>query len=227
MRSASLYRVSGNSLIVAALLWALSLLLLPKGPTNTIAEAMARVGPAWIISGVLMTLGCIAGMVGMVGLYRHFTGSDREGWVLLGAAAGVSGALLAMASMAIAAVGLPIALRMVQDATLATPEPAEAALLLAVSSLYILGGTLMWLGLLPFGYGMLGDRLWSRPIAWGAIVIGVVEAIGGFVLMTSDLPLVLLMIVGFAFLAVLGNALARSPRALGKVAPVEQPGTPV
>lgn len=225
MRSASLYRVSGNSMIAAAVFWAISLLILPRGPANTVAEAMARVGPAWIVSAVIAVIASVVAIGAIAGIYRHFADGEQEGIVLLAAASSISGALLMIASMAIAAVSMPIAVRMASDAALNTPEPMEAALVLTLSGLYAIGGTLMWLGLIPLGIGMLRETVWPRWIGWGAIITGIVEAIAGFLLMRAELPLLLLAILGFAFIALLGNAVARLPRLAAPPAPVEHPAT--
>ncbi len=227
MRSASLYRISGNSFVVAAVLWTISILLLPGAPAKTVAETMTRVGPLWITSGVLGIVGTVVAIVGTIGLYRHFAGGEQEGWVLLGAVTCVTGALLMVAAMVLAGVGMPIALDMAQTARLTTPEPAEAALLLSMSGFAVVGGTLMWLGLVPLGAGMLRDPVWPRAMAWGAVATGIVEAIAGFALMNVNVLQMIVTILGFAYLALLGNFLARLPRHAAAAAPAEQPGAPV
>lgn len=212
MRSASVYRVSGNSLMLAAVLWVVSLLLLPRGTANTVAEAFAHIGPLWITSALLGLLGFVLAIAGMVGFYRHFVGSEQEGWALLGTTTGVAGAILYSAAMAIAAVGLPFLLQMAQTAGQPPSEAAGAAMILTLSGLYAVGGTLMWLALIPYGLAMLRDAAWPRAVAWGAVVAGIVEPLGGIVLMRRELPWLLLSILGFAFLALLGNVMVRIPR---------------
>lgn len=225
MRSASLYHISGNSLVASALLWVISTLVLPHGSANTVADVMARVGSAWIISGLLAIVGSVLVIVAIIGIYRHFVGSDQEGMALLGATCGGTGALLMMACMAIASASIPIMNGMAQAGTLAAPEPGEAALILAMTGLAVVGGTLLWLSLIPFGFAMLRDAAWPRAIAWSAVGMGVLEAICGFLFMRNHLAQMLISILGFALLAVIGNALARIPRSWAT--PVEQAGAPV
>ncbi len=226
MRSASLYRVSGNSLIVGALLWALSFLLQPRGQANTVAEVMAKVGPLWITASLIGIVGTVIAAAGIIGLYRHFVGGDQEGWVLLATAAALIGSVMVVAAMALAGVAAPIALRLANTAMLPAPEPAEAALILSVNGLGIVGGTLLWLSLIPLGYGMLHDAVWPRTVAWGAIAMGIIEVIASFIFMRDEMVSLIFSIVGFAFLALVGNTLARIPRALAMPAPAEQPVVP-
>ena len=227
MRSASLYRVSGYSLIAAALLWTASFLLQPHGPTNTVADLVALVGPRWIAASLIGIVGSVLGIAGIMGMYRHFVGGDQEGWVLLALGAGVTGGVLVIAAMCFSGVALPISVAMAHGARLVTPEPAQAALAVSVSGLGIVGGTLLWLSLIPLGYGMLRDRVWPRTVAWGAIAIGVIEVIASFLFMRDEMVSLLFSIVGFAFLAMVGNTLARIPRAVAQAPQYEQPGAPV
>jgi len=229
MRSASLYRMSGYSLILAALFWAIAVAMLPVGRANTVAELIQGIGPSSISAGLLGVVGCVLGIVAMIGIYRHFVGSEQEGWALLGAAAGVTGAIVNVAGMTIAAVGQPVLRGMANAAAqAATFEPAHAALWMATGSMLIVGGTLMWLGLIPLGRAMLRDPVWPRVVAWGAVVTGIVEAIGGFLLAGLGALPTLLAILGFAFLAWLGNTITRVPRfAAPAPGPAVRPGAAV
>ncbi len=213
MRSASLYRMSGYCLILGALLSTVAMLLLPQGGSSP-AEVVARLGPRWMSAGALLILGNVLLIAGAIGIYRHFVGGEQEGWALLAAVACATGLITESGGMAIGTLGLSGLHQMVlTTGALATGQPAEGALISGMGALAAVGGTLGWLALVPLGVAMRRDVVWSKFVARGAIAFGVVEAVGGFLVTSNRLAALMLMILGFAYVALLGNAVIRIPRA--------------
>lgn len=213
MRSALVYRVSGNSLMYAALLWAIGIVLMPRFPARTWAQVTAAVGPAWVAVGLLLVAGCVLGIVAMVGLYRHFAGGEQEGWALIGVTCGVLGMIVTAIAAVLSGIGQPVLVRF----ACAAPQPsslesAHVALKSAALALWVVGGALNWLALLPFSLAMLSDRAWSRAIAWSTMTCAVVETLAPPLLLGQPAIVRLVMLLGFAYLVVLGSVMARMGR---------------
>ncbi len=213
MRNAALYRMSGYCLILGALLSTAAMLLLPQGGSSP-AEVVARLGPRWMGAGALLILANVLLIAGAIGIYRHFVGGEQEGWALLAVVAYATGAVTEIGGMALGTLGLSGLHQMVlTTGALATGQPAEGALISGMWALAAVGSTLGWLSLVPLGVAMLRDGVWSKFVAWGAIPFGVVEAVGGFLVTSNHLAALMLLILGFAYVALLGNVVIRIPRA--------------
>lgn len=221
MRRATLYRMSGNSLMISAVLYALAMVLLPRARASTIAEATSIVGAGWIAAGVLAILAAVLSLTAMIGVYRHFMDTEHEPWALLALGVAICGTVLSALAGALLALGQPLLLATAGGAASGTYDPGQAALAAITASSFVLSGTLMWLSLLAFGVAMLGDPVWPRWIVRGAAFVGAVEAIIPFVLMGQPMLSRLVAILGFAYIVFLGNAITRIPKTAA--APAQQP----
>ncbi len=225
MRSASLYRVSGNSLMYAALLLAIGTVLLPRGPVTSIATASARVGPAWVIAHALMVVGGVLGLMAIVGFYRNLADDEHEGWALAFLATGAVGMVLTVLLATVSGVSEAMYVRWVR--ALPPPagvEPAQAALTAVIGGLYLVENTVTWLCLVPLALVMRPDALWPRWLVWGALACGVIEAAGPLVLAGHPTLTRLLTLLGFRYLVLLGGASANRGRAPRPQAAPVQPG---
>jgi hypothetical protein len=219
MRSLSLYRMSGQCLMYAGLLWAVSLVIEPPGPAATLAEVTSRLGVRWTVSGLLGILAVVLATVAIIGVYRHFQDGEQEGWALVSLSANVAALVAGLVGGIFWTLGLPMLVSFANGAPEpATYEPARAAILAVTIGAHTVSSALLWLSLLPLTIAMLRDRVWPRAIAWSALVCGIVEAGGPFVLRGNTTARHLLMLLGFAFLVVLGGTIARLGRAPKEVA---------
>ncbi len=229
MRSASLYRASGNCLMYAGLLWAIGIVLMPRGPMATLGDLRILAGPAWIASALLMILGVALGLSGMLGLYRHFAGGEQEGWALLFLGTAMLGMVLSVVANAVSGIGIPVLLQLASGAAdPATLEPAAAGLVTFLAAVYNVDNLLNGLAFVPLGVAMLRDHTWPRWLAWGCLVYALVVVVAPFALIPRDTmtapgtstPFRLTLLLGFAFVVVLGAMVAR----LGRVpaAPVAE-----
>ncbi len=216
MRSASLYRMSGQCLMYAGLLWAISMVVEPPGPAATFADVTARLGAQWTVSGLLGILAAVLALVALIGVFRHFQDGEQEPWALVGLSAGVAALLAGLVGGMIWTVGVPVVVGYANGA--AAYEPARAAVLAVTNGVRTISFALLWLALVPLSIAMLRDRVWPRAIAWGTLAFGIVEAAGPYVLANFTPARHTLALLGFAFLVVLGAAIAR----LGRV-PVAAP----
>ncbi len=212
MRNPSLYRTCGRALIVAAFLFAASALLAPISPEHTLSGLKPIVGGAWIGSAWLGMLGFALALAAVVGIYRHFAGGDQEGWAALGLGTFALGAVIMTLSHALLAIGQPSLVAAAGNLPGVEMEAAQVAFTAVLNSAYVLGGAFTWLAMLPLGIAMLRDRAWPRAVAWGAIVMFVVEEVAGALVQTGPV-MRLFMILGFAYLVLLGNTLLRFARA--------------
>ncbi len=211
MRSASLYRTCGSALMLGAFLWAASALLAPVSPEHTLSALKPLVGGAWVGSAWLGMLGSALALGGALGIYRHFAGSEQEGWAALGLATFALGVVVMAFCHALLAVGQPGLLAEAGNAPAADLESAQVAFTAVLNSAYLLGGAFTWLAMLPLGIAMLRDRAWPRLVAWGAIVMFLVEEVTGAVIQTGPV-MRLFMVLACAYLVLVGNTLLRFGR---------------
>lgn len=213
MRRASLYRMSGNSLMLSGLLFALAVILLPRARTTSIAEVLPMVGAAWVAAGVLAILGAVLSMAAMIGVYRHFMDTEQEPWALLALGASICGTALGVLSGGLVALGQPLMLAAAGAATSpAAYDPGQAAFATVFATTFVISGTVMWLSLIALGVAMLHDPVWPRWIVRGAALVGAVEVLAPFALMGQPMVSRLVTVLGFAYLVFLGNAITRIPR---------------
>jgi hypothetical protein len=210
MRSPSLYRVCGNSLMAAGLLFAVALVLMPALRAPDLAAARSLVGAAWIVAAWLAGVGMVLTVAANIGIYRHFAGGPQEGWAVLALATALVGAILATFSFALNGAGQPALLQLAAAAPQgASLDPAQTALAAVASGGYAMGGVLLWLAGLPLGYAMLKDRAWPRFVAWTSLAIALVEEVAGFTLLHHHQLHRLVLLLGFAFLVYLGATFTR------------------
>lgn len=214
MARASLYRFGGYSLVIAALLWAIGQAIIPRGPVMNIAQVAPKIGVAWIVGGTFGLIACALCITFIVAFYRHFVGAEGEGWAALSVGVGAVGAVVSGTGNALAILAQPILLQVANSSPpVAAFDPVQAGLASTFLSAQLAGGTLMWLSLLPIGMAMLRDTAWSRAVTWGAFAAGVVLSVGPFLVLSQYTLVRLLEILGMVYLALLGNAFARIPRA--------------
>ena len=213
MRSDSLYRTSGSCLMYAALLWAISAVLTPRGSMSTIAEVAPQAGLAWVIAAALSVAASILGLAAMLGMYRHFADTPQEGRAVLFLGCGLLGMTTTVVVSALSGIGEPLIVGLANGVpTPASFDPGQAALVSAVGALYLVGFGLNWLALVPLALAMLADKVWPRVIVWCTLACGVVELVGAFTLIRHHTLPRLLALVGFAYLVVLGAVIARLGR---------------
>lgn len=212
MRSPSLYRICGGSLIAAALLFTISALLAPISPDHSLAALKPMVGGGWVGAAWLGILGFALALGALLGLYRHFAGSDQEGWAALMLGTFALGATLLVLCQALTGIGQPVLLAQAgTPADAATLEPAQKAFVAVITSAYVAGGALTWLTLVPMAVALIRESAWPRLVAWGALPVFVVEEASGMVFQTG--PWMRLgTILGFAYLALLGSTFMRFGR---------------
>lgn len=206
-RSRSLYRTCGGALIAAGVLLALTLLAgggaLPRHAQEV--RAVVRTGQA-----VLLWLGTLAPPLvagALLAIARHYRGTSREAWVLLAVAANVMGGTLLVLTFALGALAGPT----VGDVLRATDAAGAGAswltpLTLLSAGARTAGGLLFWLAFLPLSIALARDRLWPRPVSWGAGVVAIAEVALPLALPVAE-PLVRL--AGCVYLALLGLAALR------------------
>ncbi len=213
-RSRSLYRVCGGALIAAGILLALTVLATALPQPASGARAVARIGHT-----VLLWLGTLAPPLvagALLAIARHYRGTSREGWVLLAVAANVVGGTLLVLTFALAAVAAPT----LPDLLRAPDASAAGALgltplVLLVAAARAAGGTLFWLSLLPLSIALARDRLWPRPVSWGAGVVAIVEVAVPPAVPAAEPPV---RLAGCLYLALLGLAALRMIATLRAVA---------
>ena len=217
MRSPSLYRICGGSLIAAALLFTISALLAPISPDHSLTALKPLVGGSWIGAAWLGILGFPLALGALLGLYRHFTGSDQEGWAAIMLGTFVLGATLLVLCQALTGIGQAMLLAQAgTPAEIAALEPSQTALVAVITGAYVAGGALTWLTLVPMAVALIGDSAWPRLVAWGALPVFVVEEALGMAFQTG--PWMRLgTILGFAYLALLGSTFMRFGRTAAAV----------
>ncbi len=206
-RSRSLYRICAVALIAAAILLALSLLTAGGVLPQDLPELRAAAGRAQVALLWLATLAppLVAGA--LLAIARHFRGTSREGWALLAVATNAVGGTLLVLAFALGAVAAPALADAARGADVPGAGPsALAPVALVAASARAVGGMLFWLSLLPLSVALARDRLWPRPLAWGAGVVAVAE-----VVLPPALPFAepLVRLAGCLYLALLGLAALR------------------
>jgi hypothetical protein len=209
----------------AALLWAISAVLTPRGSMSTIADVTPQAGPAWAIAAVLSVMAAILGLAAMLGIYRHFADTAQEAWARVFLACGLIGMTTLVVLSALSGVAEPFLIGLAgSTATPASFDPGQGALVSAIGALYVVGFSLNWLALVPLALAMLPDRSWPRSIAWGTLACGIVELVGSFVLLRHHTLPRLLALLGFAFLVLLGATIVRLAGPAEAAAPQPQVG---
>jgi len=224
MRSAITYRVSGNALMFAGLLWAIGTVLAPRGPMNTLAQVTPMVGPLWVAGYLVLGVAAVVWIPGIVALYKHFVEGEQETWALAFVTVGVVGMTVTLITTVLVALAVPNFVRLASASPQPTSfEPAFAVLGSAIGSLIIVAPLLNWIALLLLSVAMMPDRAWPRTIVWGAMVCAVVEAIGPFLLVGHYTLPRLLLLLGFMYVIVLGGYISRLGRVPKPEAAAPQP----
>ncbi len=212
MRSASLYRVGGNALLLGAVLYAVALLLHAPQPMDLAAYGALPQGP-WMAAHWLFAVGAVFASGGLVALARHLFQTDGEGWAVLGLGANIVTAGLFVAIVAPEIVAFPVLAQMSAGGTSPGAQDAYTAVNLNLMSMVHVAGPLFWIGVACYGLAMLRDAVWPRWLAQAGIAVGIVEVVSGFVLGDSWMAFKLVFVLGCAWLAFTGYTLARMKRA--------------
>lgn len=204
----SLYLVCGAALALGALLLPAAFMLHP-----TLQHQPLDVGQVstWRLSLLARFVAAALIVAGMLALTLRFAASDRAGW-----------ALLALALMLVGAIGY-LGGAAEEWSYLATgvpegPDPQLPRVAWGIGALAATGRILSWLGLCALGVALTRDRAFPPWFGLLGIVIGVIEIAGEF-LWTHSRSLLLLFLLGFAWLLALGLMMVRARARLGAPEP--------
>ncbi len=213
MASASMNRVGSNALLVGGILWVIAILLHPNVSTLELA-ASANV-PLWIAVHWAYLVGDALLIAGLFMLLRHIAarGSEtNEAWARMAVAAGTMAFTLDAAATGIHLFAFPPVLSSAGASSVQNVFETAGAVNTGIGSA---GFMMASLTLVVLGTVLSRDG-WPAALAYGAIAIGILEFMLGFVASATGRAVIPVGVAALAVNALMPACYAATGAVLGR-----------